>query len=105
MIFNVISITSENSPYNPTPVDKERDVTADKIDIKSTPTVCFETGQVTIQTEIAEQIRTAVFCTKEEAIREALIALGWTPPDDQFISDEQHEEDLYNSTTSYDQEH
>ena len=50
---------------------------------KVTPSVNIGTGEIHLMTEdIAGQHYTEVMYTKDKATRAALIALGWTPPDE-----------------------
>ena len=45
-----------------------------------TPSIDRMTGEISIATEIAGRVTRQIIQTQEAAIREALIALGWTPP-------------------------
>lgn len=57
-----------------------------KIDIKVVPEITGKT--ITIDTflgDMTERIHRKVLDTEEKAIRESLIALGWTPPPDSRV--------------------
>lgn len=54
---------------------------------KVTPSIDINTGEIQLViSDIAGQHFTEVMHTKDEAIRAALIALGWTPPTDKNTS-------------------
>lgn len=42
-----------------------------------------ESGEVTLVEEVCGKFFTTIVATKDQKIREALIGLGWTPPEDE----------------------
>ena len=57
----------------------------DKINIKVTPSYCFDTNKLGLTTSIQmgdlpAQIATKVMELEEKVMKDALVKLGWTPP-------------------------
>lgn len=61
-----------------------------KIDIKVTacvdmPSVDMEHNQITLTTQVADEVTRRVMRMEDEALRAALIEMGWTPPEEKEV--------------------
>ena len=61
-------------------VCRQNQIMNNKIDLKVSPSYDFERHALKITTTTSGQISEKVLQLEDKAIREALIALGWTPP-------------------------